>query len=135
MLQEEGPVHKISHPKRHELFFHGVKTFKLVGSLVKDPRIPFTRKVLFFGAIAALVVVMFFPDLLSEFVLSTVLPVVGTVTGIPLDAGMDWLAFAFVVVNLFRFFPSEVVSEHYRRIFKAEFPAVEPGPRYSTRRS
>lgn len=135
MLQAEGPVQKISHPKRHELFFHGVKTFKLVGSLVKDPRVPIARKLLFFGAIGALIVVMFFPDLLSEFVLSTVLPVVGTVTGIPIDAGMDWLAFAFVVVNLFRFFPSEVVSEHYRRIFKSEFPGVQDMPEYPTRRS
>lgn len=135
MLQTEGPVHKISHPKRHELFFHGVKTFKLVGSLVKDPRVPIVRKLLFFGAIGALIVIMFVPDLLSEFVLSTVLPVVGTVTGIPLDAGMDWLAFAFVVVNLFRFFPSEVVSEHYRRIFKSEFPIAQSLSSYSTHRS
>ena len=37
--------------------------------------------------------------------------------GVPLDAGFDWLAFALAVVTLFRFFPAELVAEHYRRIF------------------
>jgi len=37
--------------------------------------------------------------------------------GVPLDAGFDWVAFALVVVTLLRFFPAEILAEHYRRIF------------------
>ena len=91
---------------------------KLVGSLIADPRIAFWRKGLFFGAIALLLALLLFPDVFGEFVLSTALPVVGTVLGVPLDAGFDWLSFAFVVVSLLRLFPPELVSEHYGSIFK-----------------
>ncbi len=104
-------------PKRFDIFFHAIKTVKLVGSLMTDGRVPVVRKFLFVGSIAALAVFLFFPDLLSEAFLSTVLPVVGTVLGVPIDAGFDWMAFALVVVSLLRYFPSDLVSEHYTRIF------------------
>jgi hypothetical protein len=39
------------------------------------------------------------------------------VLGVPLDAGFDWIAFSLVVVNLLRFFPAEILSEHYQQIF------------------
>ncbi|MBV9230946.1 MAG: hypothetical protein JOZ18_16670 [Chloroflexi bacterium] len=104
-------------PKRFDVFFHAIKTCKLVGSLLVDRRVPIVRKVFFLGSIGALLVVLLFPDVLGEFVLSTVLPFVGTVLGVPIDAGFDWVAFAMVVVTLLRFFPAEIVSEHYRSIF------------------
>lgn len=117
MVQQQVYAESLAHPKRFDIFFHCIKTVRLLGSLLTDRRVPFLRKVLFIGSIAAVLVVLFFPDLLGEFVLSTVLPIVGTALGIPLDAGMDWVAFAFVVVSLLRFFPPELVSEHYRQIF------------------
>jgi hypothetical protein len=73
--------------------------------------------VLFVGSIAALAAFLFFPDLFSETFLTFVLPAIGTVLGIPLDAGFDWIAFAMVSISLLRYFPSEIVSEHYRNIF------------------
>ena len=82
-----------------------------------DRRVPVVRKVLFVGSIAALAVFLFFPDFFSETFLSVVLPIVGTVLGIPIDAGFDWIAFAMVSVSLLRYFPSEIVSEHYSNIF------------------
>jgi hypothetical protein len=39
------------------------------------------------------------------------------VLGVPLDAGFDWVAFALAVVSLLRFFPAELVAEHYQQIF------------------
>jgi hypothetical protein len=121
-MQQQSTVNgkvngKKTHPGRLDVLFHGIKTFKLMRALVMDPRIPIIRKVFFFGALAALAVVLIFPDLLGEFVLSTVLPLVGTVLGVPLDAGFDWLAFGLVVVSLLRVFPPELVAEHYREIF------------------
>lgn len=107
----------LAHPKRLDVFFHVTKTFKLIGRLLVDRRVSFARKVLFVGSIAALGAFLFFPDLFSEAILSAILPVVGTVLGVPLDAGVDWIAFAMVVVSLLKYFPAEIVSEHYSSLF------------------
>ena len=82
-----------------------------------DRRIALWRKALFFGSIGGLLVILLFPDAINEVVLSTILPLAGTVLGIPLDAGFDWVAFSMVVVTLLRFFPAELVAEHYHRLF------------------
>ena len=107
-----------SRPRRLDIFLHASKTLKLIGSLLSDARIPLWRKALFFGSIAGLLVILLFPDALNEFVLSTALPLAGTALGIPIDAGFDWLAFALAMVSLLRFFPPELVAEHYRYVFR-----------------
>lgn len=114
---DEHLKEKFYRPKRFDVFFHAIKTFKLIGALMVDGRVPVLRKFLFVGSIAALAVFLFFPDLISETFLSAVLPVVGTVLGVPIDAGFDWIAFALVIVSLLRYFPGEIVSEHYMSIF------------------
>jgi hypothetical protein len=113
-----GQRKPLARPKRFDVFFHAIKTFKLIGSLLTDSRVPIVRKVFFLGSIGALLAVLVFPDAFNEVVMSTVLPLVGTVLGVPLDAGFDWVAFSLVVVSLLRFFPAEIVSEHYRSIFR-----------------
>ncbi|SRR6266700_1204364 len=105
------------HPRRRDIFLHAGKTFRLIGGLLTDSRVPIVRKVLFLGSVGALLLILIFPDVFNEAFLSTILPLVGTVLGIPVDAGFDWVAFAFVVVNLLRFFPAELVAEHYGNIF------------------
>ena len=105
-------------PRRIDVFLHGFKTFKLIGALMTDGRVALWRKVFFFGSIAGLLVILLFPDALNEFVLTAILPLVGTVAGVPIDAGMDWVGFALVVVSLLRFFPADLVAEHYMQIFK-----------------
>jgi hypothetical protein len=104
-------------PGRFEIIFHALKTFRLIGHLLLDRRIPLWRKAAFLLTCAALALVLFFPDLFGELITSTLLPLVGTVIGVPLDAGFDWLTFALVVVSLLRLFPPEVVEEEYQRIF------------------
>lgn len=115
--QQYSHPEKIVRPKRRDVFFHAIKTGKLVTALFSDRRVPVARKVLFLTAIAALVAVLLFPDILDEAVLSVVLPLVGTVLGIPIDVGFDWVALALIGVSLLRLFPAEIVSEHYNRIF------------------
>jgi hypothetical protein len=105
-------------PGRFEIFFHIFKTGKLVKALLFDRRVSLWRKAFFFSAIGGLLFLLLFPDLLNETIMSTVLPLAGSVLGVPLDAGFDWLAFAIAIVTLFRFFPPELVAEHYRRIFR-----------------
>jgi len=104
-------------PRRWDIFFHAGKTFKLIGGLMTDRRVSLWRKLLFVGSVGGLLLLLFFPDLFSEAVLSTVLPIVGTIAGVPIDAGFDWMVFALVAVNLLKFFPAELVAEYYRNIF------------------
>ncbi len=105
-------------PRRLTLFLHAFKTFKLIGALLRDGRISVVRKLLFFGALLFLLVLLLFPDVFGEVFLSVILPLVGTVLGVPIDAGFDWIVFAIAVVSLLRVFPAELVSEHYRRMFQ-----------------
>ena len=110
-------VNDFAQPKRHQLFLHGFKTLKLVKALMTDGRISTFKKGLFIASIAGIIAILLFPDAINETVLSAALPFVGTVLGVPLDAGFDWIALSVVAVNLLRYFPAEVVSEHYGRIF------------------
>ena len=105
-------------PRRIDVFLHGFKTFKLIGALMTDQRVALWRKAFFFGSIAGLLVILLFPDAINEIVLTTILPLAGTALGVPLDAGIDWVGFALIVVSLLRFFPADLVAEHYRRIFR-----------------
>ncbi|HLQ09962.1 MAG TPA: hypothetical protein VK134_00060 [Ktedonobacteraceae bacterium] len=109
---------KRSRPKRLDIFFHLTKTFKLIGALISDRRIPLWRKALFFASIGGLLLILLFPDALGEVVMSTVLPLAGTILGIPIDAGFDWIAFTLAIVTLLRFFPADLVAEHYRQVFQ-----------------
>ena len=102
-------------PKSLHLLFHLIKTAKLVGALLRDRRISFMSKAVFVLITAALILVLLFPDV--EIGLSFILPIVGTILGVPLDVGLDWVALALLLPNLLRFFPAEVVAEHYERIF------------------
>ena len=106
-----------THPRRFDIFLHVGKTFRLIGQLMKDRRVPVLSKIFFLGTIAILLLLLLFPDALSETVLSAILPVVGTAIGVPIDAGVDWMAFALLLVNMLRVFPEDLVAEHYRDIF------------------
>ena len=104
-------------PRRSDIFFHAFKTLKLIGALIVDRRITLWSKLLFGCAIAGLLALLLFPDAFDEVVLSAILPLVGTLLGVPLDVGFDWLAFALALVPLLHVFPSSFVSGHYERIF------------------
>ena len=117
-MQQSQTLYRNAQPKRLTLFLHIRKTFKLIGALITDRRIPVWRKLFFGLTIAFLLVLLLFPDILNETLLSLAMPVVGTVTGIPIDAGFDWTAFALVIVNLLKFFPATLVAEHYQNIFR-----------------
>jgi hypothetical protein len=108
---------KRTRPRRFDIFLHAGKTLHLIGRLMLDRRVPILSKIFFVATIAFLLLILFFPDLVSETILSAVLPVVGTVIGVPIDAGVDWMAFALLLVNMLRVFPEDLVAEHYRDIF------------------
>jgi hypothetical protein len=113
----EQLTRKLSHPKRWDIVFHGLKTAKLIKALMIDGRVPLVRKGLFVGSMAAFLLVLLFPDAINETIMSVFLPFIGTILGVPVDAGFDWIAFVLVGTSLLRFFPKEILSEHYRTIF------------------
>ncbi|HEX4205389.1 MAG TPA: hypothetical protein VHZ51_14595 [Ktedonobacteraceae bacterium] len=104
-------------PKRLDIFLHLFKTCALIGALLKDRRISLVRKSLFVLSIGVLLLVLFFPDFFNEAFMSVIMPLIGTVLGVPIDAGFDWIAFSLLLVSLLRFFPPDLVAEHYQHIF------------------
>ncbi len=117
MMQQQA-VRQNAYPRLPEIFFHGIKTTKLIGALFRDRRIVAFRKALFVLAVVVLVVILFFPDVVGELGLSAALPIVGTILGVPIDGSVDWAAFALLAVNLLRIFPADIVAEHYNEIFR-----------------
>ena len=116
-MQSQTYMAAKAQPRRRDIFLHAGKTLKLIGGLLTDRRVSLWRKLLFIGSIGGLIALLFFPDLFGEAFLSIAMPIVGTVAGVPLDAGFDWMAFALIVVNLLKFFPAELVTEYYRMNF------------------
>lgn len=118
MVQQQTYMHAQAQPRRRDIFFHIIKTLKLVAALITDRRIALWRKLLFAASLGILLALLFFPDVFNEAFLSLVLPVIGTIAGVPVDAGIDWLAFALVGVNLLKLFPEGIVAQHYQGIFR-----------------
>src|SRR5258708_13919710 len=77
-----------THPKRLDIFLHAGKTFRLIGALTVDWRVPLWRKALFFGCIGGLLFILFFPDLLNESVMSPFLPLPVQALRIPPATGL-----------------------------------------------
>ncbi len=127
MLQQHVPQtqmpRRLAQPRRRDIFFHFFKTLKLIFALLRDRRVFAGRKLLFGLSVLAFLAVLIFPDLLVDLGLSFLLPFVGTILGVPLDAGLDWTIFALAVVGLLRVFPAEIVSEHYERLFLPRWQA------------
>src|SRR5260370_25843344 len=69
---------KRARPRRFDIFLHAAKTGRLIKALTTDRRVALWRKALFFGSIGAFVIVLLFPVALSEVVLHTVFPLLGT---------------------------------------------------------
>src|SRR5437764_6131479 len=104
MMQTQAYDAQRLQPRRRDVFLHIGKTFRLIGGLMTDRRVPLWRKLLFVGSVGGLLLLLFFPDLFSEAVLTTVLPIVVTIACVLIDAGFDWMAFVLVALILFKFF-------------------------------
>ncbi len=111
---------KKSFPGRIEAFLRIGGTVKLVNSLMRDRRVPAVRKVCFGAALCSLLAAMIFPELIADGFLSTILPFISSIIGIPIEAGVDWFTFILVLPVLLRIFPAELMQEHYFRVFKKQ---------------
>ncbi|WIG61031.1 MAG: hypothetical protein OJF49_003779 [Ktedonobacterales bacterium] len=109
-----------SKPNPLAMLFHVPKTFTLVGSVLSDARVHWLSKAFFVTCILALVAALFFPEAAAE-MLGLGIPGVGwafDIMGLPVDATIDWVALSVAAFNLLRLFPSEIVGEHYDRLFR-----------------
>ena len=101
------------------MIFHIHKTVSLAAALLRDARVHWFPKLLFLGSIGALLLALFFPEMLGDIV-GLSIPGVGPILdllGIPVDASIDWVAFAVAAYNLLKVFPAEIVGEHYDNLF------------------
>jgi hypothetical protein len=115
---------KRSFPGRIESFFRMRRTIQLVNSLMRDARVSAVRKVGFAAALISLLVAMIFPELVADSFLSTIMPFISSIVGIPLEAGIDWFAFVMLLPVLMRIFPAQIMQEHYQIIFRKQKPLI-----------
>lgn len=101
---------------RIKMLFHVRKTVQLVQAVLSDGRVPALRKVLFLWAVALLFVALLVPDAGSALA-SLLLPVVGPLIDLPVDAGLDWSVAIVLAPWLLRLLPADIVREHQAAIF------------------
>jgi hypothetical protein len=102
------------------LIFHVRKTVALASALLHDARVHWFSKLLFIGSVASVLLAVLFPELLADAVAAVGLPGIGPIfdlLGLPVDATIDWVAFAVATYNLLRLFPPDIVGEHHDRLF------------------
>jgi hypothetical protein len=102
------------------LLFHLRKTGMLVLAVLADARVHPARKLAFVGVAGSLLALVLFPEMLAD-VFTAVIPfvnVLGLGIEIPAEVGFDWVFFAVAAFNLLRLFPTEIVGEHYDRLFR-----------------
>lgn len=104
------------------LILHIRKTVALSAAVLNDARVHWLSKSLYVGSIGMLLAALFFPEMLGDLLAFIGLPGLGGIAdllGIPAEAGFDWIAFAVAAYNLLRLFPTEIVGEHYDRLFRS----------------
>lgn len=105
-------------PKRTDLVFHFFKTGKLVSAVLQDKRVHVARKAAYLGVLGLILLIPLVPEIAGQVItlLSPLLP--GEIVELPLDGTIDWVTFAVATFSLLKFFPKEIVGEHYDRLFR-----------------
>ncbi|HLZ25102.1 MAG TPA: hypothetical protein VKQ30_23515 [Ktedonobacterales bacterium] len=105
------------------LILHVRKTVALTAAVLNDARVHWLSKSLYIGSITVLLAALLFPESVGDLIAFFGIPGVGGIAdifGIPAEAGFDWVAFAVAAYNLLRLFPTEIVGEHYDRLFRPQ---------------
>ena len=104
------------------LILHVRKTIALTGAVLNDARVHWLSKALYAGSIGMLLLAVLFPEIVGDLIAFFGLPGLGGIAdmlGIPAEAGLDWVAFSIAAYNLLRLFPTDIVGEHYDRLFRS----------------
>ncbi len=103
------------------LLLHARKTVGLAAAVLQDVRVHWFHKTLYLVGVCSLLLAVLFPEVLAD-TLAWIGGPVGPIfdaLGLPADLTIDWVAFAVATYNLLRIFPSEIVGEHYDRLFRS----------------
>jgi hypothetical protein len=100
------------------MLVHIRKTLSLTGSVLTDPRVHWIPKIAFIGSIGALLLAVLFPETMADLLGGALTAGIFDFFGIPAEAGIDWTLFAVFAFNLLKLFPSDIVAEHYDRLFR-----------------
>lgn len=109
------------------LILHIRKTLALSSAVLNDTRVHWLSKSVYVGSIGMLLAALFFPEMVGDLLAFFGLPGLGAfadILGVPAEAGFDWIAFAVAAYNLLHLFPTDVVGEHYDRLFRSRRAAV-----------
>lgn len=106
-------------PSQWALLLHIHKTFSLIRAVLADARVHWIPKSLFLSCIGAMLLVLLGGDMMAG-VAENIVPLIGPVVGLPVDASLDWVAFTVIAFNLLKLFPAEIVGEHYDRLFRSK---------------
>ena len=103
------------------LLLHARKTVGLAGAVLQDARIHWLPKALYLVSVITLLLAVLFPETLADVIALITGPFGFLFDGVslPVDFTLDWVAFAVATYNLLRIFPSEIVGEHYDRLFRS----------------
>lgn len=119
-MRQSAPGATSTRPNQFSLLLHFRKTGMLVAAVMGDARVHPIRKLAFFGLLGLLMALMLVPELSLD-AASLLVPVLGWMGipfEIPAEAGVDWVVFGVAAFNLLKLFPTEVVGEHYDRLFR-----------------
>ncbi len=105
-------------------FLHIRKTFRLLGTLLRDPRVSFIRKALFLLAILIFGVVLIIPDSIIIAALAVILPLASPFFGIPAGV-IDIAALSVVMYGMLMFFPRDIVAQHAAQLY-GPHPDISP---------
>lgn len=106
-------------PNQWALLLHIHKTYALIRAVLADTRVRWLPKATFLTCIGAMLLMLLGGDLMAG-VAESIVPFIGPVVGLPVDASLDWVAFSVIAFNLLKLFPTEIVGEHYDRLFRAK---------------
>lgn len=101
---------------RFTMLLHARKTIQLVQAVLADRRVPALRKGLFLWTLALLLGLLLIPDAGSALA-SLLIPVLGPLVDLPVDAAFDWSVAIALAPWLLRLLPADIIAEHQAEIF------------------
>lgn len=133
MSSSQGPNTNVtSKINAFQAFAHLPRTMKVAAATMRDRRVSVVPKILFIGSVVFVLAALLTPEALAEFV--AVIPGLGDVlaiAGLPVDGVIDWLALGITALNMMKFFPTEIVNEHFDEVTakrKPSGPIVDADP-------
>jgi hypothetical protein len=117
VVSNQHPPDDGSRPHPWEMVLHPITTLRFMNALRRDPRISHVRKLLYVGPILVLLVAFLLPESVVAAGVALLLPLVGPLVNLPVDAALDWFAIGLAAYALLGVLPRRIVREHHARLF------------------